>query len=128
MKRAVIVGGGISGLATAYFLREMTKAAGIDLEIVLLEKEDRTGGKIWSIKNDGYVCEWGPNGFIDSKPQTNDLCGALGIGGLGRSGVYPSEVGKLGKLLSRAVFPGKKMPAFGAAHRRMPERERPWRA
>lgn len=82
MKRAVIVGGGISGLATAYFLREMTKAAGIDLEIVLLEKEDRTGGKIWSIKNDGYVCEWGPNGFLDSKPQTLDLCGALGIGGL----------------------------------------------
>ncbi len=74
MKQAIIVGGGISGLATAWILREKAREQGIELGITLLEKENRLGGKIWSIKEDGYLCEWGPNGFLDSKPQTLDLC------------------------------------------------------
>lgn len=79
MKKAVIIGGGISGLATAFFLRKKAEEANKNLRITLLEKEDRPGGKIRSIKADGYLCEWGPNGFLDSKPQTLDLCDALGI-------------------------------------------------
>lgn len=78
MKRAVIVGGGISGLATAYLLQQHARQQGIDLEVRLVEKEERVGGKIWSIKSDGFLCEWGPNGFLDSKPQTLDLCRDLG--------------------------------------------------
>src|SRR6185369_11980379 len=81
MKKIIVVGGGISGLATAWLLRSKSQAAGKDLEIILLEKEQRTGGKIWSIKADGYTCEWGPNGFLDSKPQTLDLCRSLGVEG-----------------------------------------------
>lgn len=77
MKKAVIVGGGISGLATAWLLREKAKKAGVDLQITLIEKEKRVGGKIWSIKTGGYLCEWGPNGFLDNKPQTLDLCREL---------------------------------------------------
>ena len=79
MKKIVIIGGGISGLATAWLLRSRAHAAGKDLHITLLEKEQRPGGKIWSIKADGYTCEWGPNGFLDSKPQTLDLCKAVGV-------------------------------------------------
>jgi oxygen-dependent protoporphyrinogen oxidase len=74
MKQAIIVGGGISGLATAWILREKAREQGIDLGITLLEKENRLGGKIWSRKEEGFLCEWGPNGFLDSKPQTLDLC------------------------------------------------------
>jgi protoporphyrinogen/coproporphyrinogen III oxidase len=81
MKKAIIVGGGISGLATAYLLREKAAAAGVELEITLLEKEERLGGKIWSRREEGYLCEWGPNGFLDSKPQTLDLCRQLGAAG-----------------------------------------------
>lgn len=79
MKKIVIIGGGISGLATAWMLRDKARAAGKELEITLLEKEERPGGKIRSIKADGYICEWGPNGFLDSKPQTLDLCRAIGV-------------------------------------------------
>ena len=79
MKKIVIIGGGISGLATAWLLRDKARAAGKELEITLLEKEERPGGKIRSIKADGYTCEWGPNGFLDSKPQTLDLCRAIGV-------------------------------------------------
>jgi oxygen-dependent protoporphyrinogen oxidase len=74
MKKAIIVGGGISGLATAWLLQEKARKAGIGLEINLVEKDERVGGKIRSIKADGYLCEWGPNGFLDNKPQTLDLC------------------------------------------------------
>lgn len=78
MKRAIVVGGGISGLATAYILRKKAQAAKVELEVLLLEQEERIGGKIWSIKDEGYLCEWGPNGFLDNKPQTLDLCRDLG--------------------------------------------------
>lgn len=81
MKQVIIVGGGISGLATAYFLREKTRAAGIEVGITLLEKERTAGGKIRSIREDGYTCEWGPNGFLDNKPQTLDLCRSLKVDG-----------------------------------------------
>lgn len=79
MKKAVIIGGGISGLATAFLLGSRTAEVGESLEITVLEKENRAGGKIWSIKTEGYLCEWGPNGFLDSKPQTLELCDALDI-------------------------------------------------
>lgn len=78
MKKAIVVGGGISGLATAYLLGKKAHREGIDLEVALVEKDARLGGKIWSIKADGYLCEWGPNGFLDNKPQTLDLCRELG--------------------------------------------------
>jgi oxygen-dependent protoporphyrinogen oxidase len=79
MKKAVIVGGGISGLATAFLLRKKAGEEGENLEVTVLEKESRPGGKIWSIKTDGYLCEWGPNGFLDSKPQTLELCENLDV-------------------------------------------------
>ncbi|HKZ17006.1 MAG TPA: protoporphyrinogen oxidase, partial [Geobacteraceae bacterium] len=79
MKKAIVVGGGISGLATAYLLREKANAAGVELDVTLIEKEKRLGGKIWSIKTEGFLCEWGPNGFLDSKPQTLDLCAELNV-------------------------------------------------
>lgn len=78
MKRVIVVGGGISGLTTAWLIGEKARQAGVELEVSLLEKEQRTGGKIWSIKAEGYLCEWGPNGFLDNKPHTLDLCRDLG--------------------------------------------------
>lgn len=79
MNRIVIIGGGISGLATAFAVERLAASRGIELETVLVEKEKRLGGKIWSIKDDGYLCEWGPNGFLDNKPMTLELCNRLGI-------------------------------------------------
>jgi len=79
MKKVIIIGGGISGLATAWLLRAKAQEAGRELDISLLEKEERAGGKIRSIHDEGYTCEWGPNGFLDSKPQTLELCRAIGV-------------------------------------------------
>lgn len=80
--KAVIIGGGISGLATAYLLSERAREGEIrlPLNITLLEREGRLGGNIWSEKVDGFLCERGANGFLDNKPWTLELCDKLGIG------------------------------------------------
>ena len=79
MKKVLVIGGGISGLSTAWLLDKRAKDAGISLDLTLLEQEQQPGGKIKSVREEGFLCEWGPNGFLDSKPQTLELCAALGI-------------------------------------------------
>ena len=81
MTRIAIIGAGISGLSTAFAIERQARAASLAVEIVVLEKESRTGGKIWTIRDEGYLCEWGPNGFLDSKPMTLELCRELEISG-----------------------------------------------
>lgn len=81
MARIVIVGAGISGLSTAFAIEQLAKQADLEVDILVVEKLERTGGKIWSIQEEGFLCEWGPNGFLDSKPMTLELCEQLGIDG-----------------------------------------------
>ncbi|MFA6686674.1 MAG: protoporphyrinogen oxidase [Desulfuromonas sp.] len=79
MKKVVIAGAGLSGLCTAFALEQLAVAESLELEVTIVEKELRCGGKIWSIHDHGYMCEWGPNGFLDNKPATLELCEELGI-------------------------------------------------
>ena len=79
MKKIAIIGGGLSGLASAFFIRERAIQLNQPIEITIIEKDSRVGGKIWSIEKDGYLCEYGPNGFLDNKPDTLELCEKLGI-------------------------------------------------
>lgn len=72
--RLLIIGGGISGLSLAYLLSGKN-----DLELTVLEAEDRPGGKIWTDKVEGFLCESGVNGFLDSKPRTLELASMLSL-------------------------------------------------
>jgi protoporphyrinogen/coproporphyrinogen III oxidase len=71
--RIAIVGGGISGLSLAYALFE--KGQGLDIKV--FEAENRPGGKIYTEKVNGYVCEAGVNGFLDNKPGTLELAAKI---------------------------------------------------
>ncbi len=73
--RIVIVGGGISGLSLAYFLLKKEPT----LEVEVYESLNRAGGKIWTDKTDGFLCEWGVNGFLDNKPGTLELASELNL-------------------------------------------------
>ena len=79
MTRIAVIGGGISGLATAFAIEREAASVNLEVETLVIEKEQRCGGKIWSRQEEGYLCEWGPNGFLDNKPMTLDLCSQLGI-------------------------------------------------
>ena len=82
MTRIAVIGAGISGLATAYAIEQQALSAGLTVETRVFEKDSRSGGKIWSIHEDGFICEWGPNGFLDNKPMTLELCRQLGVDNL----------------------------------------------
>jgi oxygen-dependent protoporphyrinogen oxidase len=75
MNRIAIVGGGISGLATAWAIRARDPHA----DVVLLERGDRTGGNIRTERVDGYTVEWGPDGFLDNAPDTLQLVRELDL-------------------------------------------------
>jgi oxygen-dependent protoporphyrinogen oxidase len=75
MPHVVIVGAGISGLALAYRLQQ----ARPDCDITVLEQRPRLGGTVWTERHDGFQVEYGPNGFLDTKPSTLALCRELGL-------------------------------------------------
>jgi oxygen-dependent protoporphyrinogen oxidase len=81
MKKITIVGGGISGLTVAYALISGSRFTvhGSRFDVTVFEADSRAGGKIWTDKVDGFLCEKGPNGFLDNKPKTLELCENLGI-------------------------------------------------
>jgi oxygen-dependent protoporphyrinogen oxidase len=75
MKRVVIAGGGIAGLSIAWAIGRRDP----DAEVVVLERSPRTGGNIRSEHIDGYLCEAGPDGFLDNAPATLTLVRAIGL-------------------------------------------------
>jgi oxygen-dependent protoporphyrinogen oxidase len=76
MKRVVIIGGGIAGLATAYYLQ--TRGQG-RVPYTLLERAPVLGGKIVSAREKGFVVEGGPDSFITQKTHALELCRELGL-------------------------------------------------
>jgi len=71
----LIVGGGISGLALAHFLRLQQPGGTWEL----WEASNRLGGTIGTDRIDGYSVDWGPNGFLDREPLTLQLVHELGL-------------------------------------------------
>lgn len=84
-RRIAIVGGGITGLATAWFLRHGTDAAPdpdspADMDVALLEGSDRLGGKILSMPFDGQTLDVGADAFLARRPEAERLARRLGLG------------------------------------------------
>jgi protoporphyrinogen/coproporphyrinogen III oxidase len=77
MKKVAIVGGGIAGLATAYYLHERGRGA---IDYTLIESAPYLGGKIVSAREKGFVVEGGPDSFLTTKTAALELCHALGLG------------------------------------------------
>jgi protoporphyrinogen/coproporphyrinogen III oxidase len=73
--RIAIVGGGLSGLSTAYLLGKKYPSA----EIIVFESESKPGGTIQTRLVDGCTLESGPNGFLSGKPSTLKLADELGL-------------------------------------------------
>ncbi len=78
MPRIAVIGAGISGLCTAHYLVRELSAAQRDAEILILESEETPGGKMRTVRQDGFNMEWGPNGFLTNKPYSLDLVRELG--------------------------------------------------
>ena len=95
--RVAIVGAGIAGLSTAHAVRAMAP----EVDVVVLEARDRAGGNIRSEQVDGYLCEHGPDGFLDNAPATLAFIEALGLS----SRILPSRA----EARRRFIFRGGRL-------------------
>lgn len=100
MKKIIIIGGGIAGLAAAYRVQECISGDS-PVECVLLEGDNHFGGKIRTDRVDQFVIEKGPDSFISQKPAAIQLCRKLGIG--------DHLIGTNREQTNTYVYTGKKM-------------------
>ncbi|MFC0212621.1 protoporphyrinogen oxidase [Paenibacillus chartarius] len=79
--RVLIVGGGITGLSAAHYVRKEADKLGLNCRIVLTEGSDKLGGKIHTMYRDRFVIEKGPDSFLARKQPIIDLTKELGLEG-----------------------------------------------
>jgi protoporphyrinogen/coproporphyrinogen III oxidase len=69
----IIIGAGISGLSTAFWLQEKGH------DVLILEKSDHWGGAIHSYRKDGFLVEEGPNSTLETTPLLTQLIKQAGV-------------------------------------------------
>lgn len=75
MSRIVIAGAGVTGLSVAHAIRARDPHA----EVVVVEGDTQPGGNVKTEVVNGYLCEWGADGFLDNAPDTLQLVRDLGM-------------------------------------------------
>lgn len=97
----VVVGGGVAGLAAALEAVSQAGTRGTP-SVLLLEASDRVGGKVRTVREQGYVVEAGPDCFVTSKPGVLEMARRLGLEDQllpqGTSGAYVWSRGRLHRL------------------------------
>jgi len=67
----IIIGGGLTGLTLGYYLKKAGK------DFVIIEQQDRTGGVINTVSEQGFLYETGPNTGVLSSPEIVELFDSL---------------------------------------------------
>jgi oxygen-dependent protoporphyrinogen oxidase len=75
----VVIGGGISGLSAAYYLKQDSQKHNKPLSITLVEADQRLGGKLLTDQVNDFTIEGGPDCFLRQKPWATELAMALGL-------------------------------------------------
>ncbi len=78
-RKVVVIGGGITGLTAAFYMQKEARAKELPVDIVLVESSLRLGGKIQTLKKDGFIIERGPESFFDRENHVHILAQDLGI-------------------------------------------------
>ena len=112
MPRVAIIGAGVSGLATAYYLRKRGIGA------VLVEKSGRAGGLLKTDLIEGCRLEAGPDSYISAKPAATKLAQELGLAVIGSNDKERRvSIVRSGKLVTFPpgmvmMVPGRWLPAL----------------
>ncbi|WP_373229373.1 protoporphyrinogen oxidase [Cohnella sp.] len=81
LRRVAVLGGGITGLSAAFYLQKLGAERGESIEVTVLEGSERLGGRIHTLRRDGFVIERGPDSFLARKLPMIELAKELGIAG-----------------------------------------------
>jgi oxygen-dependent protoporphyrinogen oxidase len=103
----VVVGGGIAGLAAAFFLRDAT-VGGQPVRVTVLEGSPRLGGKLSASEVAGISMDEGAEALLARRPEGVDLITASGAGDLVPAGTTSSAIWTRGAMraLPRRQFMG----------------------
>lgn len=78
-QKVAIIGGGIAGLTTAFYLQKIVRENNLPIEIKLIEASHRLGGKMQTVIKDGYTIERGPDSFLARKTSITRLAKEVGM-------------------------------------------------
>lgn len=86
----MIIGGGIAGMTTAFYLQKAIQENNLPIEIKLIEASHRLGGKMQTVVRDGFTIERGPDSFLARKTSITKLAEEVGMD----HQLVPSSTGK----------------------------------
>lgn len=72
-KKVVVLGAGVSGLATAWLLQKK------GFDVTVLEKNKEAGGAMESVLEDGYLFDRGPNSGLETVPVIKEIVDQIGL-------------------------------------------------
>ncbi|SFB33633.1 oxygen-dependent protoporphyrinogen oxidase [Cohnella sp. OV330] len=77
--RIAIIGGGLTGLSAAFYACRLADEAGVRASVAIFDPSDRLGGKVNTLRRDGFVIERGPDSFLGRKLPMLHLAKDLGL-------------------------------------------------
>lgn len=108
MKTVVVIGGGITGLSTVYYLQKQAREHQLEMNLVLIEANEALGGKINTVHQGDFYMEVGADSIVARKPNMAPLLEELNLqdqvvyNATGTSFIYTE--GELKKIPEDAVF------------------------
>jgi oxygen-dependent protoporphyrinogen oxidase len=79
MLRVAVIGGGISGVSTAFFLKEHLEKRNTPFKIAVYEKSPRIGGAVYTEYVEDCLYEGGVDAFLSEDRDILKLCGDLAL-------------------------------------------------
>lgn len=73
MKTVTVIGGGITGLCTMYYLKKSLKEQNLPARLVLVEKNPYLGGKMHTVREKGFIMETGADSIVARYPSVLEL-------------------------------------------------------
>ncbi|WP_127530378.1 protoporphyrinogen oxidase [Paenibacillus kobensis] len=79
MTTIVIIGGGVTGMSTAYYLNQYTRGAQSPVRLVVVEGSRELGGKIRTTRQGEYIMESGADSVVSRKTNMDPLLEELSL-------------------------------------------------
>ncbi|MFD1886347.1 protoporphyrinogen oxidase [Paenibacillus wenxiniae] len=79
-RNIIIIGGGITGLSSAFYVRKYFREQGLHPHITVVEQSGSLGGKVHTLHRDGFVIEKGPDSYLARKTAMTELAEEVGLG------------------------------------------------